>query len=125
MNAHELMNGINLKQDKAHSMTFARFNHSGLSTGCNPLLRKQEQLRENDDAKFLEWANQESEEQNNGKEPNEHHPGYQLVGDNLDIKVTARQATSKYQGSDYHIPLRTHEYSTMIIKSTYTLLAPS
>ena len=103
MNAHALMNGIILKRGGADSMTFTRLNHVGLSTSYITVTRKQEQLGENHDSKVLEWANQVAEEHHSDKEPKERHPGYQIVGDNLDIKVTARQATTKYQGSDYHM----------------------
>ena len=110
-NAHAMLTALTLKRGGANSATFTRLNQRGLSVSYDTIIRTQDKLAESHDAKVLEWARTVAEEHANGTDPKERHPGYQLVGDNVDIRVSARQSTAKYQGSDYHM------FDTLAIKN--------
>ena len=67
--------------------------------------RQLDKLGTHHDESVVQWADQVCKEHNSDEpiDPNNRHPGYQLVSDNLDIRVTARHSTARFHGADHHM----------------------
>lgn len=104
LSAIQIMSALQIKRSGAGSKAFARLNHRFLSVSYKTCLNWQNQLGANFDSQVLDWKNQvESEckeEATSGTPRN--HPGYRLVGDNVDIMIKPRQTSIAHASTDLH-----------------------
>ena len=106
LSAVQTMSALQIKRSGAGSKAFERLNHRFLSVSYKTCLSVQNQLGVDFDSQVLEWKNQvESEykdEAMSGSRTARKHPGYRLVGDNVDIIIKPRQTSIAHASIDLH-----------------------
>ena len=129
MNAHQMQTALILKQSGAGEKAFRRLSSRFLCVCLNTVDRALDQMCIDYDLPVRNWATElindrkeeeriqkqltTAEEQNDNKTAeevrkklNEHnekrHPGFQLVGDNVDMRINVRQMGIGHQNLDLH-----------------------
>ena len=103
MNAHAMLAGLILKRGNADSMSFARLHAKGVCTAYSTVIRKQEQMGKDHDKPVLDWGLQVAADAANNVPPETRHPGFIIVGDNIDFSIKARHMTSTFQRKEFHL----------------------
>jgi len=103
INAHAMLAGLILKRGNADSMSFARLHAKGVCTAYNTVIRKQEQMGKDHDKPVLDWGLQVASETAANVPPETRHPGFIIVGDNIDFSITARHMTTTFQRKEFHL----------------------
>jgi hypothetical protein len=80
--------GLLLWQGNASNKTVERCNHMNICVGPTSLSKKLDELGKGFDAAVLDWATQGNQ--------------YQIVGDNVDIRVVPRHMTLDHRTADHH-----------------------
>lgn len=118
MNAHQTMTGMILKRGAAGKAVFKRLHARLLCVSYGTILRKQVEYGTDHDKPVKDWKLQI---ENEAKETHlqteqqskqvEQHPGYKLVGDNVDLLIKPRQSTISDGNKDLHY------YNVMAVKN--------
>lgn len=104
MNSHQLLTGLTLWEGGCHRRTFARLGARNLCSSYSYVINKQEEFGEGFDSEVKDWGKQLLDAKEMGQSAEEVHcPSFQLVMDNVDIRVKARHTTRDNYGSDYHM----------------------
>ena len=125
-NAAGLHNALILKRGGASEKTFRRLNDKGLTVSYKTVLRTQKKIGLDHNREAITWAHQvyvdsikekelahtvgecsNEQEQAQAKEAlatfqDQRHPGFKLVGDNVDIGQKARQLSKSHKNPDHH-----------------------
>lgn len=118
MNAHQTMTGMILKRGAAAKSVFARLYARSLCVSYKTILRKQVEFGNGHDKPVLDWKCQIEAETKRRTLPTtqpveqtDQHPGYKLVGDNVDIFIKPRHSTISDGNKDLHY------YNCMAVKN--------
>ena len=111
MNTHGMLTGLTLKRGGASIQTYKRLASRQLSVCYKTVLMQQTELGKDHDKPVRDWCKQLGDEaqseaellKEGRKDANqERHPGFVLVGDNVDLRVHKRQMTTSQRDTDLH-----------------------
>lgn len=127
MCAHQTLTALTLKRSACGKRAFKRLNARFLSISYFAIIRKQIKFGQNHDQKVKEWAQtvkddvktlKDLDRKTGDRDRTEYekvmhnrHPGYRLVGDNVDLLIKPRQTTIGSGNQDIHY------YNMMAVKN--------
>ncbi|XP_071796288.1 uncharacterized protein [Asterias amurensis] len=115
MNSHQLVNGFTLLEGGCSKQVFQRLHTRGVSSAYQTVLSKQAIFGNGFDNKVKEWASTAADESAvDTSEVDSPLSSYQIVMDNVDIRVRARHTTKDHHGTDFHM------VNTMAVKDRVT-----
>lgn len=124
MNAHQTMTGMILKRGAAQKVVFKRLHARSMCVSYGTVLKKQVEYGTKHDTPVYEWKQQVEEETKRKKQlsalgdskelkqlEKDQHPGFKLVGDNVDLRLKPRESTISEGNKDLHY------YNVMAVKN--------